>query len=880
MTSELLSKLISNTENLEPICQSNNDKNKITKTNSSHFLSKPELNINADKFIPLKEKQRLKNQEIFPFPISNDNSSLISPSFSHYINPQRLIPYNNMLKKNIRTFILSQNVDINKEEKLENSLKEKYNLDIPTIEINFKFTCDYELIKKEFKEFLELFGEIISINYDVNTNSIKINFKYYFSAMYTNYYLNHLLNENKKSDYNLNKEINENKNEDKENNKLNSDEKQNEEIVKFIKFLTDNYKNESKNKINENENKSYKEKEKNYINNIPLNNEIICNNKYINNIANLDISQNKNNNYSSQKKCYSNNNNSKYLFLQQNSETPIKKTNIFTNYSANNPNFNDRKNNINLKQTGPFNASAPSIQPFNPSFKTPLLYIPFVPKMNMGIPISIPVLFPINSPFLNIHNLNPINEKKEYKINSCLVNKTSNNHINNSENINNENSQIQNDKQIKEIFDNLNNKIAIISNNSNNSTNSNEKIIKNEVNESNNNSEIGSNNNFLSNKSDSTIKTEEVNKSNNTKSNNNSDENKKEINSNLTNNVNSNINNNIINNKDNSSSDRKSDISPSLDFMSSSKGKALSLERLNNYLQDNKPLSNFSNPILSLNSSEKKNITTKKEEIPNINNEGSNNEKNEPSKDNKNNFYQMDNYFNSIYNFLLIPNFPPIQSKLPKLNNIKYKPNPIDFNKNVIDFNKLTLETKNKVHFMTHSSRNYSYKYVCNYSVQIENDNIFMVTKRIIGKNGCFLKKILQESCIKYGDYSTKIRLRGKGSGYVDKNNNCENDEEPLTLSVSSLNYHTYYNCCLLVDNLMNKVYDDYFEYLHKVLPKELHYSIIKKKLIKNEFIVNRANSMPLNSDNKNNENNIINNNSINEKKDKNFENKKEENNV
>ena len=142
MTSELLSKLISNTENLEPICQSNNDKNKITKTNSNHFLSKPELNINADKFIPLKEKQRLKNQEIFPFPISNDNPSLISPSFSHYINPQRLIPYNNMLKKNIRTFILSQNVDINKEEKLENSLKEKYNLDIPTIEINFKFTCD------------------------------------------------------------------------------------------------------------------------------------------------------------------------------------------------------------------------------------------------------------------------------------------------------------------------------------------------------------------------------------------------------------------------------------------------------------------------------------------------------------------------------------------------------------------------------------------------------------------------------------------------------------------------------------------------------------------------------------------------------------------
>ena len=145
---------------------------------------------------------------------------------------------------------------------------------------------------------------------------------------------------------------------------------------------------------------------------------------------------------------------------------------------------------------------------------------------------------------------------------------------------------------------------------------------------------------------------------------------------------------------------------------------------------------------------------------------------------------------------------------------------------------------------MTHSTRNYCYKYVCNYTVQIENDNIFMVTKRIIGKNGCFLKKILQESCIKYGDYSTKIRLRGKGSGYIDKVSNSENSDEPLILSVSSLNYPTYYNCCLLIDCLMNKIYDDYFDHLHMVLPKELHYSIHKKKLIKNEFIVDRVNSM------------------------------------
>ena len=315
---------------------------------------------------------------------------------------------------------------------------------------------------------------------------------------------------------------------------------------------------------------------------------------------------------------------------------------------------------------------------------------------------------------------NPKDVNEEISINSCLLNQ-----INKEKKINNNNSKTaQDDNQIKEIFEHLNNKIAVIENN------------KNDINNSNNSKE----------------------------------ENKK-TNQEL-------------------------------------------------YHNDN---DNFAN---------KKDFALKKEEI------------------NKN----VNKNLSSMFKILLIPNFPAIQNlQKTKSNNDNIqpmKPNPIEFNKNVIDFNKLTLETKNRIHFMTHSSRNYNYKYVCNYAVQIENDNMFMVTKRIIGKNGCFLKKILQESCIKYGDYSTKIRLRGKGSGYVDKGNNPSCDNEPLTLSVSSLNYPTYYNCCLLIDNLMKKIYDDYFEYLHEILPKEIHYSISKKKLIKSEFIVDRVNSVPINNSN------------------------------
>ena len=125
--------------------------------------------------------------------------------------------------------------------------------------------------------------------------------------------------------------------------------------------------------------------------------------------------------------------------------------------------------------------------------------------------------------------------------------------------------------------------------------------------------------------------------------------------------------------------------------------------------------------------------------------------------------------------------------------------------------------------------------------IQIENDDNFFVTKRIIGKNGCFLKKIIQEACIKFGDFSTKIRLRGKGSGYIEHNG--KESEEPLMLCVSSLNYPTYYNCCMLIDGLMKKIYNDYYEYSLRILPEELRYSMKKKQVIKHEFVVNRFSS-------------------------------------
>jgi hypothetical protein len=249
--------------------------------------------------------------------------------------------------------------------------------------------------------------------------------------------------------------------------------------------------------------------------------------------------------------------------------------------------------------------------------------------------------------------------------------------------------------------------------------------------------------------------------------------------------------------------------------------KKLSLDRLNYFLQNNKPISNFNNPAKNLSSDENEAISNSKK-------------------------------------FLFPMYFPfPLQFpfKFPKFSKNKHFnapfPFPVDFNKNIIDFDKLTLNTKNTIRFETYSSRDYYYKFVCNYLVQIENDDNFLVTKRIIGKNGCFLKKIIQEACIKFGDFSTKIRLRGKGSGYLEQNG--KESEEPLMLCISSLNYPTYLNCCLLIDNLFTKVYNDYYDYLSNILPKELHYSIRKKQILKHEFVVNRFGNSEKNIDLKKN---------------------------
>ena len=69
------------------------------------------------------------------------------------------------------------------------------------------------------------------------------------------------------------------------------------------------------------------------------------------------------------------------------------------------------------------------------------------------------------------------------------------------------------------------------------------------------------------------------------------------------------------------------------------------------------------------------------------------------------------------------------------------------------------------------------------------------MTKKLIGNNGIILRQIINENCIKFGDNTTKIRLRGKGSGYKEGPEKKESND-PLELCLSSLNWISFCKCC------------------------------------------------------------------------------------
>jgi hypothetical protein len=131
-----------------------------------------------------------------------------------------------------------------------------------------------------------------------------------------------------------------------------------------------------------------------------------------------------------------------------------------------------------------------------------------------------------------------------------------------------------------------------------------------------------------------------------------------------------------------------------------------------------------------------------------------------------------------------------------QMNNHQYNQNQKQFNQNL-------------------EEKNYG-KYTCKYEILIPNDKDFQVARRLIGSKGCNMKKILNE-CKQNNNLNDniKLRLRGRGSGYKEGPQNKESDE-PLHLCISAKNQEEMKKACGLVDELLNKIYDEYKKYCIK----------------------------------------------------------------
>lgn len=93
-------------------------------------------------------------------------------------------------------------------------------------------------------------------------------------------------------------------------------------------------------------------------------------------------------------------------------------------------------------------------------------------------------------------------------------------------------------------------------------------------------------------------------------------------------------------------------------------------------------------------------------------------------------------------------------------------------------------------------------KFTCRFDIGIENDKEFQVARRIIGQKGCNMKKIVETS-------GAKLRLRGKGSGYLEGPLRQESPE-PLHLCVSCTTQKGYNDAVKSVTEILEGVYIEY----------------------------------------------------------------------
>ena len=109
------------------------------------------------------------------------------------------------------------------------------------------------------------------------------------------------------------------------------------------------------------------------------------------------------------------------------------------------------------------------------------------------------------------------------------------------------------------------------------------------------------------------------------------------------------------------------------------------------------------------------------------------------------------------------------------------------------------------IHFENRSTGEAQRKFTCRFEIGIENDKDFQVARRIIGQKGINMKEIVART-------DAKLRLRGRGSGYLEGLTKTESPE-PLHLCVSCTTRRGYVEAARLVSELLEKIYAEYKQY-------------------------------------------------------------------
>jgi hypothetical protein len=96
-------------------------------------------------------------------------------------------------------------------------------------------------------------------------------------------------------------------------------------------------------------------------------------------------------------------------------------------------------------------------------------------------------------------------------------------------------------------------------------------------------------------------------------------------------------------------------------------------------------------------------------------------------------------------------------------------------------------------------------KFLCRYLVGIEQDRSFNVVRKLLGDHGAHMKVIAENT-------GAKLRIRGRGSGFKEGQDNVEADE-PLMICISATASEGFGNATEDVESLLKHVHDQYYAF-------------------------------------------------------------------